>query len=1217
MRPVLDDWGDLAQDIEDRLRDFKKRLELTTERRQGYEVELDDGDLTPTQAKLAGNKLKRAKKLEEELEDRIEGLESDLEKVMEQFEKAPQEWDEDTDPEDLEEARKAWSVLSRNFSHQFRRDYGVPETTLYSRMPEERVRQVSLKDYFQQLIQNEKDRNNPAYQEQFQRSKDEALEELMREYPPLAVVWEEYQAGRAFDREQIAAALGKKRVVLSELVARKKGEGGAVTSLEEGMLLFGVDNIREVAEILTNVPRNFHQMWDELAQLKADEEMGIDNASLRALLMEGTGKGEEYERARWGQIETDLEFLRKQYKGKYRETLGRTVAPLPTTWKGLKDLAAVEMAQLGIDEFSSGRLAQQERTKAREAAKHLRRGDVERAFKAKVEEARLFHQWKLAQRFENYRRQSAKLIKKIFKDSSKTRDVNIVSGLQGFLTSVGFATGTNRAVAKHLAGLEKYNPAAYASIMQAVDEAMADMGDGKLTMNKFAKIINTAKQMWAMAKESQEVTIGKKREEVGRIASEMAVAVGNIKDLPSWKHFEGVKDLWLSFNAAVTMVTQFLRKLDRQAGTNIFEEKVLKPIQEAEDTYVEKFAELSEEVGKLFKDYMDKQPKNFRDPVSAEEIDFTFKNKSELIGALLHTGNRGNLQRLIEGYGWGVRDEMDTLDTSRWDAFLQRAMETGIVTQTDMEFVQSIWDTNARLLPDAQEAYRKMYGTYYEEIGHRQIKTPWGTYNGGYYPAVASKEQRVKDEFKVSEEAILSGEYAASIVFPKSAESFTKDRAKRVVRQLGLDPGYALNHMGMVLRFIHLQNPVTDAAKILHHPNLRKAFDDKRPDVWNKILFPWLSGVVRQQRVARMNPGNEEIEKAASVLRTHSAAMIMTGNLKNAVVQFTGLTLAVPQVGLWSLISNTGRAFFGGTQFRRDINAKSKFMRQRNANIVFDARKEIETVLEKKGVVRSSYDWLLKHSYILQNFAQGQVDKIIWKAAYDKSYSQGHTEAAAVKFADDVVRKTQGSYNISDMARAERGNALMRLATMFSRFAVNRYNLIQENYADITKGEKFKVQEHGARTAMMLLWTVGIPEIAYAWLAVYAFRAASGDDDDDLMHDIAVNVIGNSAAAAIPIGGPLASHLIGKSFGESWTPPVRLSPVSGLVEDGGKFLAQIRKVLADEEADGYDIFVGAGKGLGLSVPFGKPVQKIIQGQALRGRDELDGDFWIRPELVGR
>ena len=92
------------------------------------------------------------------------------------------------------------------------------------------------------------------------------------------------------------------------------------------------------------------------------------------------------------------------------------------------------------------------------------------------------------------------------------------------------------------------------------------------------------------------------------------------------------------------------------------------------------------------------------DQVSEDSAAYTFGTDSdglgkvELLGAMLHTGNKSNLKKLLLGRGWGSLNEDGSLNRTHWDAFEKRMQDEGYLTKNDYEFVQAVWDLNQKML---------------------------------------------------------------------------------------------------------------------------------------------------------------------------------------------------------------------------------------------------------------------------------------------------------------------------------------------------------------------------------------------------------------------------------------------------------------------------------------------------------------------------------------
>jgi hypothetical protein len=101
--------------------------------------------------------------------------------------------------------------------------------------------------------------------------------------------------------------------------------------------------------------------------------------------------------------------------------------------------------------------------------------------------------------------------------------------------------------------------------------------------------------------------------------------------------------------------------------------------------------------------------------------------------------------------GQGKRGRHD-LDTSRWDAFVNRMIKEGVLTRADFDFAQGVWDLLEEHEAAGAKAHRDVFGRYFDEVtaafkdaAHRfhhgrRFTTNAGSeeveYRGGYVPAM-------------------------------------------------------------------------------------------------------------------------------------------------------------------------------------------------------------------------------------------------------------------------------------------------------------------------------------------------------------------------------------------------------------------------------------------------------------------------------------------------
>ena len=226
-------------------------------------------------------------------------------------------------------------------------------------------------------------------------------------------------------------------------------------------------------------------------------------------------------------------------------------------------------------------------------------------------------------------------------------------------------------------------------------------------------------------------------------------------------------------------------------------------------------------------------------PIAAPELNgFVFTGgKSEVLHALLHSGNKSNLRKLILGRGWGTVDAEGNLDSSNWELFIARVIDEGTLTKTDFDFAQGVWDLLETIKVDAQKAHKSMYGYYFNEITADEMNTPFGTYRGGYVPALAdplaSKDIAQKRE---AEDILHAGN---SFMFPSTGKGFTNQRVE-FNRPLELDLRVIGQHLDKVARFAHLEPAIRDVGKIINNKRVQRALNGMDGTLISRVLMPWL-----------------------------------------------------------------------------------------------------------------------------------------------------------------------------------------------------------------------------------------------------------------------------------------------------------------------------------------------------------------------------------------
>ena len=599
---------------------------------------------------------------------------------------------------------------------------------------------------------------------------------------------------------------------------------------------------------------------------------------------------------------------------------------------------------------------------------------------------------------------------------------------------------------------------------------------------------------------------------------------------------------WLSFKSYVRRVENWCMTMDG-GESGPFTQYIFRPIVNAASEYRNqniKFQKRLVDILEARRETWDKVK-----DIEAPEIDYVFKRKSELIAALLHTGNDSNKRKLLlAGRGKDKRDgkvhpwadvritetQEEVVDTSRWDTFIQRCFAEGIITKEDMDTVQAIWDLLEELKPMTQTAFREYYGYYFEEIPARSIETPFGVYRGGYVPAAPDME-RVPEADKQADQDQFQESNIVLSQTPVIRPGFTHSRSQ-VLRPLSLDMGFLCLHIQKSMKFAMMAPTVKQVQRIITNREFKEAIDDIDPTIITTMLEPWLK---RSATQSVSTSKGESWEPVLNGLRARAGMAMMTGNFTNALQQLTGFSVALSLVNAKSMMRGLALAMSHPKKTYEAIKEMSPFMKARLENFEFEYQERIESIssIKRPTTARKLNDWAKRHAYILQTIMQAVVDTPTWFAAYDQALANGKTDQQAVEEADSVIRRTQSAFDPESASRIETGSALQRTLLVFYNYFNMQLNLVSDSYAkNIQTGAK----RYG-QFLLDLIFVLYIPAIVGNAI-VQAFGGIdTGDDDDWDAYDAAKFLISpavKNTVALVPFASPAANLIAAKlgSVGE-------------------------------------------------------------------------------------
>lgn len=910
-------------------------------------------------------------------------------------------------------------------------------------------------------------------------------------------------------------------------------------------------------------------------------------------------------------LRIELEYLVQHDLPVVKDAIRRVGRRVPSE-KAVREQAQKVIGSRIVKELSPHLFQRAEIRAAKEAGLLLAKGDIEGAFAAKRRELMNHELYRAAveakETVETGVAKFKKMTKKADEDVAKSRDMDLVNAARSILAAVGIGKSEKPASA-YIEAIRKYDPDTFETVQALISTVDGiDMEYRQLKFDDFVALQDTVQALWDLSRTNRQMVIDGKIMNRDEIKEELSTRLGEITSGAQRAGYDKAATTWdraamglMGIRASLRRVESWVDAVDGGNRDGAFRKYIWNPISDATTKYrevkrgyLQKYLAIVERV----------ESSLTAKPIHADELGYQFANKSELLAALLHTGNESNLSKLLRGRGWGELDADGNLDRSRWDKFFARIQRDGTLTMADMNYVQAVWDLNEELKPDAQRAHKQMYGHYFNEVTANEFVALGQKFRGGYVPAVT-------DPFLAQDAAIRSEKEALeksnnSFMFPTAGRGFTKSRVDQYAAPLALDLRYVPSHIDKVLRFIHIEPTVKDVGRLVMDKSFRKVLDAFDPTVGGDMLVPWLQRAAQQKIVmSSQGWGGRATDTFFRELRTRTGFNVMVGNVVNALQQVTGLSMAAVQVPPANLRNSLWTYTRSPKKTTEVVSDKSAFMRTRVTAQVMEVQQTIDEMLLNPTKYEEAREFAKKHGYFLQSGAQNIVDIITWTGAYDHAVAGGATEIEAVRAADSIVRETQGSFNAEDISRFETGTPFVRAFTMFYSYFNMQANLLGSEFTKTVRDLGLK---KGAGR-LLYVYAMGfmIPAVL-SQVIIKALSGGSGDDDDDDALTQGMSVFFGSQfrslTAMVPVLGMSINSGI-NAFNSKWYDDgITASPAISMIESAVTAPASVYKAITDDGSKKKAVrdtlsLLGLMTGLPLA-PLGKPAGyalDVMEGKA--------------------
>ena len=798
---------------------------------------------------------------------------------------------------------------------------------------------------------------------------------------------------------------------------------------------------------------------------------------------------------------------------------------------------------------------------------------------------------------------------------AKTREVSILRAARAVLSVFGLDNGqTARSPMEHLAPVKDYDPVTYAELEPEV-QRLASIAQGidgeaegkwqKMTLDQFRELGEAIEAMWNKSRRARQILLDGKRRDRNDVAQEMArtleengAKVPEVDKPKTW--LDRRKDWLRGYFANATRVEQLMRNLD--GGKPGIFTSLYRRIKDAGNNYRTELRERVERYESLLRKH-DWGP---RVQIDAEkELGIIFRDKAHLLGLLRHLGNNSNKKKALVSQGWATIRDDGSLDTSVWDKWFNEQIRKGLVTKADFDLLQAMWDMNEELKPALQKAHYRNYGYYFREVDAQSfdvvIDGQVHTYRGGYVPARPRKEGNVAATAHEIDTVQKFNDSFASV-----PRGMTKERNEHYTRPLSFELEDGAEHIGQVLRFVHMQEAVNDVQRVLLHPEVEKRLTAKNQALYDEALLPWLHRSAQQQTSDVVtNPALKLVGRIASNVNMS----IMFANVSNALQNYTGLVEALTRVQGKHVLAAIGAYIKNPAGATRDAVALSQELANRQGRQQIEIRQKLKKTVIKPNLVTSARQWFSEHGYFIQTFTQNHVDTIVWTAAYNQALTNGATEADAVQQGDAAIRQTQMATDPEDVSKWEASSAFTRALFPFQSWFIR--------WANNQVGSWSSAGTAGARASVALFGYM-LP-LVLAQLISDVLRGRLEDEEDDGYGDdilsMAVRSMTSGTLAAVPVFGRPAEAIINTFVDDDiWNDRMPAVPIVSTFERARRAI----KDAVGDEADVRDVqdIVGFFSNLA-GVPLGSILSRPVYGyQALTDTLRDDPQDSLMAETFG-
>jgi GGDEF domain-containing protein len=786
--------------------------------------------------------------------------------------------------------------------------------------------------------------------------------------------------------------------------------------------------------------------------------------------------------------------------------------------------------------------------------------------------------------------------KKLGKASPTYRD-----GVDGILEAVGLkppsARETPPASLSDVVSLMESDAQTVGFDTDEVGRILADPKDWKdLTVAQAREVHGALKQIQQAARNRSTAIIDGRRQDRDQIIAQLLTEA--IKNEPSKGQIpssESAATITQRLTSAWTALDGSLLKPETMAGwlgggseNSAWFRAIVKPLQDAKAREVDLLNKTVRPVTEAFEHMPKSVRASLNDKIDGAKLFPGHAVKSgqniappsrrfELLMMALNMGNESNAKRLTEGRGISENQVLKAIDDT--------------LTKEEMDWVQSVWSASDSMWHEASALEERDSGIAPEKIPARPLVTKFGTYPGGYFPAIYDRRVEHAGERQVAN--AVAALMDPSFTRGDTARSHLKGRVDNFAGALSLEPSSIPRHLAQVAHDIAFREAVKSVGGLLLDPEMQATMKDRLGDGRAKHFVQWVKDVGQMRGVEGFTHSGMLLRMTRQI-RANTVIAALGYAVPNMIEDTSNLVAAIPRTDLRTKHLAAAVAEFMTSP--RDVSAmaheKSGELRTRREQFQRELQHQVGGMVKSGPFARGPLEAVRHHAFALMEMSDHATSTPIWVGAYRQTLADTGNEQAAITHADAVVRKVFPSHSAVDLAGILRDKGFVGTSLTFYGFLSTYYNGLRDighAFSRKSLGEQARV---GGRLIGYMVAVAALSEL---------LRGRGREPDEDWGQWFLRKMLA-SGLTSVPYGGDVANYFEGQMLGKKTNPRV-----TSLVSTASQVAGALMDLGSDKDIDRKVAGLVQSLGPVVGLPAAQPVRtgRYLYDVSTRARQPAD------------